>query len=246
MKQSRDHYSYRVYADPDVARNFDSERFGGAIGEFIRQTQEEILFNRLTDVKGWKVIDVGAGTGRVTIPLLKAGAEVTACDASEEMLKVLQSKVESPALEIRSVDAHTLPFPDRSFQCAICLRLLMHVIDWKSVLSELCRVSDDWLMIDFPPRHGFLLLTPIWHLIRSVFASNVQAYRTISIGHVRRELASHGFEIVDRNPGFFLPLVLHRMVGSQPFTKSTERFFRITGLTQIAGAPVTLFARRKK
>src|SRR5688500_11901020 len=140
MRPSKDHYSYRVYADPEIARSFDQERFGSEVGEFIKHTQEQVVFSTLPDVSGWKVIDVGAGTGRFSLAFLERGAKVTACDASEEMLKVLRSKTTNSGIETKATDAQELPYPDGSFDCAISFRLLMHVLDWKQALSELCRV----------------------------------------------------------------------------------------------------------
>jgi ubiquinone/menaquinone biosynthesis C-methylase UbiE len=136
MNSSKDHYSYRVYADPETAQSFDRLRFGSAIGELLKHTQEQLVFAHLPDVSGWKVIDIGAGTGRLTIPFLEKGANVTACDASQEMLKVLQTKTTNSALQTKVVDAHDLPFSDNSFDCAISIRLLMHLIDWRKALAE--------------------------------------------------------------------------------------------------------------
>jgi hypothetical protein len=48
------------------------------------------------------------------------------------------------------------------------------------------------------------------------------------------------------DPGFFLPLMIHRAIGSPQFTSASEKFFRQIGLTRIAGSPITLFARRSK
>ena len=60
------------------------------------------FYNKLTECtlkvikeefsKGLKVIDFGAGTGRLACPLSELGYEVTAVDPSVEMLKELQSK----------------------------------------------------------------------------------------------------------------------------------------------------------
>lgn len=246
MTQTKHHYSYRIYADPQVAKTFDADRFGGKIGGLIRQAQENAVFSVLKDVRGWKIIDVGAGTGRLTVPLLEAGAEVTACDASAEMLNVLKQKTDDPKLSIQVIDAHELPFPDRAFDCSLAFRILLHVIDWRQTLSELCRVSKDWVVFDLPPRHGFLIFAPLWHRIRRLLSSDVQAYRTFSMSEVEQLLNKNGLDIVTIDPGFFLPLALHRFLRSTTFTRASERFFAGIGLTGIAGSPYTVFARRRK
>lgn len=242
----KEHYSYRVYADPKVAETFDKKRFGGAIGELVKRTQEQLVFSQLPNVKGWKVADIGAGTGRLTIPFLELGAEVTACDASEHMLRVLQEKTKNPNLKTVVIDAHQLQFPDHNFNCVLSFRLLMHVVDWKKALSEICRISGDWIVMDLPPRRGFLRLVPIWHRIRKLFSSTVQSYRVFPLEDVKQELQRNGFEIVSMDSGFFLPLVVHRLIHNAGFTKSSEEFFARLGLTRVAGSPCTIFARRKK
>jgi ubiquinone/menaquinone biosynthesis C-methylase UbiE len=244
MDSAKNHYSYRVYADPETAQSFDELRFGSAIGEFIKQTQEHLVFSQLPDVTGWKVIDIGAGTGRLTIPFLERGAQVTACDASEEMLKVLQAKIKNSGLQTKVVDAHDLPFPDNNFDCAISFRLLMHVIDWKKALAEFCRVSSNWVVIDFPPRRGFLRFVPLFHLLKKPFTKNLQDYKILSLREVEEHLRQQHFEIVSRDNGFFLPIFAHRIIRSTRFAKGSEKLFRQLGLTGLFGSPATIFARR--
>ena len=246
MKTKEEHYSYRVYSDPSVARSFDSDRFGGPIGKLIKEAQEKAVFTKLPDVKDWKVIDVGAGTGRFTIPFLQRGARVTACDASAQMLEVLKEKAGNADLSVFVTDAHHLNFPDRSFDCAISFRMLLHVISSKQALAELCRVSNDWIVFDVPPAHGFLLLAPIVHAIRRLFSRTYQSYRIFSLGALKDNLHVNGFEITSMDFGFFLPIIVHRMIKSPGFTKTMESFFSRVRLTSLAGSPVTIFARRKK
>ena len=76
---------------------------------------------------GGKVLEIGCGTGRVTIPMLEAGADITAIDYSQKMLERLESKVgtiDGP-IEIILQDVRTLNlknsfnliiFPYRGFQ----------------------------------------------------------------------------------------------------------------------------------
>ena len=246
MKETTEHYSYRIYADPVVARSFDADRFGGPIGELIKETQESVIFTMLPDVRGWKVIDIGAGTGRLTLPFLKRGAKVTACDASSQMLEVLKEKTNDPNLRILLSDAHKLEVSDQEFDCAISSRMLMHVLDWRKVLSELCRVSKDWVIFDFPPRHFFLLMAPIYHFLRGIFQKDVQKYRTFTLREIRRELERNQFEVLYVDYGYFLPISVHRKIGNRSFTTSIESSFRSLGITRFAGSPLMFFARRKK
>src|SRR6185369_10368272 len=58
-----------------------------------------------------KVIDVGAGTGNVAVPLASRGVEVTAVDLSNAMLDQLRGKIQSGLpgrIEIVEQDAHLL------------------------------------------------------------------------------------------------------------------------------------------
>lgn len=52
----------------------------------------EWAFENLTKVKVEKILDAAAGTGRQVIALLDRGYQVTASDASQEMLEVLEKK----------------------------------------------------------------------------------------------------------------------------------------------------------
>jgi SAM-dependent methyltransferase len=66
-----------------------------------------------------RVLELGCGTGRVAIPLAKAGATVVGIDRSASMLdrglrKVRRARVGSNVQLIRG-DIRQLPFPDKSF-----------------------------------------------------------------------------------------------------------------------------------
>ncbi|HSE43586.1 MAG TPA: methyltransferase domain-containing protein [Acidobacteriota bacterium] len=246
MDQTKEHYSYRIYADPSVARTFDQKRFGGSIGEYVKWVQENVVFYELPDVKGWKIADIGAGTGRLTIPLLERGAKVTACDASKHMLEVLKKKSNNPDLETYEVDAHSLPFKDQTFQCSLSFRMIFHVIDWKKALREICRISNDWVIIDFAPKRGFLRLAPIWHSIKKLGSRNIQSYQTFDPDEVFKELRLNGFEVVYIDSGFFLPIAAYRLLHSRHLMHALERIFSVLRFTKHFGSPITVFARRSR
>ncbi len=90
----------------------------------------------LGDFKDKKVLDVGAGNGRLAGRLAGLGAEVTALDVSEEMLKRIKNK------EIKIVvgEAENLSFPDDSFDIVIAAFLIVHLKDLSLFFDEVYRV----------------------------------------------------------------------------------------------------------
>ena len=70
-------------------------------------------FSNLSDVPVKTILDAAAGTGRHTIPLARSGFEVTAADASLEMLDVLRDKLQELPVPILHWDVRELEFKTR-------------------------------------------------------------------------------------------------------------------------------------
>lgn len=98
------------------------------------------VLSLLGNVKNKKILDVGAGTGRLAIRLAKLGAEVTALDISEIMLNNLKLKIKNFKLNIAIGDAENLPFDDESFDIVIATFLIVHLKDTKRFFEETHRV----------------------------------------------------------------------------------------------------------
>ncbi|MBN1356541.1 methyltransferase domain-containing protein [bacterium] len=243
----REHYSIEVYRDSGLAERFDREKFGTPVGAVFRKYQEGVIRSFLPSVDGRRILDLGAGTGRISLPLSDRKAVVFAADASVAMLKVAREKA---WLQMRPVhcicaDAHHLPFPDGSFHAAVSLRMLMHVRDWERAVAEICRVSGKYLIVDFPPRSGFAGFAPVVHPVIRLFRSGYQPYRIFSIHLIKRKLESLGYRVIGIDRHLVLPFGLHRLIGSPAFTCKTETLLRRLGLTDILGAPVTFLAEKK-
>ena len=63
------------------------------------------------------MLDVGAGTGRLTRELVARGARVVAVEPSPEFARTLRSRF--PQLEVHDAPAEELPFADDSFDLAL-------------------------------------------------------------------------------------------------------------------------------
>lgn len=92
--------------------------------------------------KGKAVLDVGAGAGRISIPMAMSGVQVTALDLEPQMLQELNRQACALNLSIQTVqgDATRLPFADGSFDAVFTSNLLHLVADWKIALAEMKRV----------------------------------------------------------------------------------------------------------
>lgn len=61
------------------------------------------------------ILEIGSGTGRVTLPLAEAGFEITALDNANKYLEILKAKVR-PELKINIIEADMLDFSlDKKF-----------------------------------------------------------------------------------------------------------------------------------
>src|SRR3989338_8696537 len=59
-----------------------------------KNKKDDILFYlRYAKAAGGEVLELGCGTGRVSIPLIEQGVKVTAIDSSQNMIRVLREKV---------------------------------------------------------------------------------------------------------------------------------------------------------
>jgi SAM-dependent methyltransferase len=248
MNQNQEHYSYAEYAKRDVAEGFDQLRFGGPIGSYMRELQEDQLKRWIHDPQNRTILDIGAGTGRTALPLAKMGAEVVAADASDEMLRVARKRAEEDKIDLKfSVcDVMDLPFDDRMFDTVMIFRVLMHVTDWKKAVAEICRCSENQIIFDFPPRYALAAMLVPYRSLKAKWDETVQNFRVFSLGQMKKEFKKHGFTFEAVEKQWFLPIALHKKIGSLGFTRGIEKFFAVTGMRSLWGAPVTVRARRMK
>ncbi len=89
------------------------------------------------DAAGLRVLDLGAGTGKLTAALARLGADVTAMDPDAGMLAELSSRL--PGVRALPGSAEAIPLADGSVDAVICGQA-MHWFDLTVAVPQMARV----------------------------------------------------------------------------------------------------------
>ena len=92
---------------------------------------------------GMRFLDVAAGSGALSIPAARLGADVLATDQSPVMLELLTARAhrEGLTIETRVMDGHALELPDNSFDVVGSQFGVMLFPDMPKGISEMARVT---------------------------------------------------------------------------------------------------------
>ena len=115
------------------------------------------------DLNGQRWLDAGCGTGTLSRLLAARGCDVTGVDASSEMIAAAHGRRAGGTLAARLTFQQiptiaSLPFPDRSFDGALCASVLEYVPDVAQCLAEIHRVlrPRGLLLLSIPNRGSLL------------------------------------------------------------------------------------------
>ena len=164
----------------------------------------------LGDVRGRRVLEVGAGSGRDSIELARRGARVTVLDYVPSSLRVVGQNAREAGvfLDLVCGDGTGMPFPDNTFDVVFHQGLMEHFRDPTPLLSDNRRVLKEGghVVIDVPQRwHIYTVGKKIMIALNHWFAGWETEY---SIRELTRLVERQGFEVTARLgdwmvPGFF-------------------------------------------
>jgi ubiquinone/menaquinone biosynthesis C-methylase UbiE len=121
--------SYKEYGrDPyGSCFTYSRMRLGQALEEVVPRS-----------VSGLRAIDVGCGTGHHISDLISRGFDVAGIDGSPDMLA--EAAKSNADADLRQADVAALPFPDGSFDLALCVEVLRYLADPGPCIAEMARV----------------------------------------------------------------------------------------------------------
>ncbi|MBI3517714.1 MAG: class I SAM-dependent methyltransferase [Proteobacteria bacterium] len=119
----------------------DAEGYERLMGRWSRRLAPLLIeFGGLAP--GERVLDVGCGTGSLTVALQEAAdlAAITAIDVVEPYVSFARARSRDPRVTFERADARALPFADASFDRAFSMLVLLFIPDAERAVAEMRRV----------------------------------------------------------------------------------------------------------
>jgi ubiquinone/menaquinone biosynthesis C-methylase UbiE len=131
-----------------AGENYDEIRSKDPRGKLLSDFDINLMKAMVRDIpRDSKVLEVGAGTGRFTVPMIQAGFHVTATDYNDTLLATLREYLKSENLSdqttVQQEDVFALSFPDETFDFVYCLHVIPRLLclkDQQDALQQLSRV----------------------------------------------------------------------------------------------------------
>lgn len=227
----------RETADIETASDGYAARFAGPAGEWMLEVQAAAVLTLLGLERGLSLLEVGGGHGQLARPLADAGHAVTVLGSDPVCAKRISGLVAGGRCRFVTGEVTALPFPDRSFEGALCIRLLTHCARWPELVGELCRVARRSVIVEYPLHEGLHRVAPLFFGMKKKVEGNTRAWRPFRHREIVAAFAARGFreEAVIRQ--FFWPLVIHRMLKRRALSERLEAAARRAGWTARAGSP---------
>jgi len=202
--------------DPWHRRLADAERESGI--ETASGTWYDMVRERIGNVSGLHVIEIGCGRGAFAIELARRGAHVTAVDVSTVAIDLARARAASAGIDIdfRVLDAQDTGLPAATYDLVVSCECLEHVPRPKSMAQELfrlCKPGGRCVLTTPSYMNGFILAWIVSWLRRKPYNSGVgvQPHESFFLFfRVREMLKRAGFLVTDEDSRIFQWLLLPR------------------------------------
>jgi SAM-dependent methyltransferase len=235
----------REDADVETSSEGYARRFAGPVGRFFLDRQAAATLDLLAPFPGASVLDVGGGHGQVTGPLVGAGHAVTVLGSEASCEARVREWTQAGRARFVAGDLLSPPIPDLSHDVVLSYRLLPHVRRWPELVAVLCRLARLAVVVDYPTRRSVNAAADLFFGLKKGVEGNTRPFTVFSDRDVEQAFASHGFLATGRRPQFFLPMALHRGLGSAAIARGLEGAASGLGLTRALGSPVVLRLERR-
>ena len=185
---------------------------------------------------GMKVLEIGCGTGCLSIEIIKTPVKLTAIDISPELIKVASNNITNSSVQFSVENAYHMSFCDNCFDGVIGSSVLHH-LDIDKSIKEIYRVLKNGSFIAFTepnmmnPQIALQKNIPFLKKAAGDSPDETAFYRW----SLKEKLSDAGFSSIEIIPFDFLhPRIPEKLISSLlPLANICER---VPGLKEIAGS----------
>lgn len=149
------------------------------------------------------VLDIGGGHAQLAKPLIENGYDVTVTGSDDRCGTRLKQNIPSGKYTYITFNSLHLPFEDRSFDVVLSFRLLPHITEWQQLISEMCRISKQCVVFDYPDKRCSNIMYKQLFPIKNKLEKSTRPFMLFSRLDVATELTKHDFSWPEFRPAFF-------------------------------------------
>jgi SAM-dependent methyltransferase len=140
-----------VSSSEDLSRSFYAQLGADGLANRTRPAWDEEIVGALIETlpEHGRVLDVGCGYGRVTLPLARAGYAVHGLDLSPSMIEPARAAADAQGLVVGLTVASmtNLPYAEASFDAVICLWSTFNEL--LDEAEQIRTIAEMWRVLDF-------------------------------------------------------------------------------------------------
>lgn len=234
-----------IPADIETASDGYANRFSGSIGKWMLNRQSAIVLDFLQERPGISILDVGGGHAQLARPLVDAEFTVTVQGSTPSCSKRIDDLLSGQRCHFICSSMFELPIGDATVDTVLCFRLITHCDEWPRLIEELCRVAKRSIIIDYPTSQSLNAISGGLFGAKKRLEGNTRTWQLFRKDELETIFKKHGFRCKQEKKQFFLPMVLHRMLGCPTVSSFLEAICQGLGLTKQWGSPVIMELERQ-
>jgi SAM-dependent methyltransferase len=227
-----------------------ASRFSGAVGDWLLAIQEQTILQLVDSLllTDRPVFDLGGAHGQFAPIAKKLGKKIIIGASHIDAFRQLRERNLSAAAEQGGIVGSVLNWPlaSSSFELVSCLRLLSHIDDWQGLIKEMCRVSDSFVLVEYPTFYSANLLNSILFPLKKKLEGNTRTFTCFKHSQIDAAFRVNGYELAQRKSQFVWPMVLHRKLKSVIISKLLERSAKLFCLDRLIGNPSLALYKKSK